>query len=51
VAALLLLKFKGLAEVGPGILSGLAENNWTTVIAFGFLCLVLLRVGARRDLG
>jgi len=49
VAALLLLRFKELAEFGPGGWGEAAANNWTTVIAFGLLCVVLLWVGSRRD--
>ncbi len=49
IAALLLIKYKTLAHVGPTNLGDIASNNWTTVIAFAVLCVVLLWIGSRRN--
>jgi len=47
VAALLAIKYKTLAEVGPKQLGELANGNWTTVVAFGALAAVLLWISTR----
>lgn len=49
VSALLLLRYKEWVKVGPNILGELAASNWTSVIAFGCLCVVLLFVGSKRE--
>jgi putative OPT family oligopeptide transporter len=47
VAALLAIKYKTLADVGPKQLGELANGNWTTVVAFGALAAVLLWISTR----
>jgi putative OPT family oligopeptide transporter len=47
VAALLAIKYKALADVGPKQLGELANGNWTTVVAFGALAATLLWVSTR----
>ena len=49
VAALLLLRYKTWATVGASVLGEeLAQAAWLTMIPFGLLCLILLKVGARK---
>lgn len=49
LAALVGLKWKTLVEYGPKWMGEMSSANYTTVMAFGFLVLVLLLVGARRE--
>lgn len=49
VAALFLLRFKTWAAVGASVLGEeLVQAPWFTMLPFGLLCLVLLKVGARK---
>jgi putative OPT family oligopeptide transporter len=49
VAACLAIRYKGLEKFGPSKLGEYALNNWTTVAAFGVLCVLLFLIGSRRN--
>ena len=49
VAACLAIRYKSLAKIGPAQLGDYAVNNWTTIVAFGVLCVLLFLVGSRRN--
>ncbi len=46
IAALVALKYENASAVGGEMIGQMATNNWTTVLAFGFLVLFLLFVAS-----